>query len=59
MLRKNDLLRDGDVFVRILEVSEDRVLVVRSDSKALPHWTPGDDLEGYDVCSEKELGGPS
>ena len=59
MLRKNDLLRSGDVFVRILDVSEDRALIVRSDSKALPHWMPGDALEDYDVCLEQELGVPS
>ena len=55
MLKKNDLIKQGSVLIRILDISNDQALIVRSDSRALPRKEPLDSLSGYEVCSQAEL----
>lgn len=55
MLRKNDLLRCGDVYVRVLESDGPDVLIVRSDSKALPQWIAESELSAFKECGVDDL----
>lgn len=55
MLKKNDLIKQGSVLIRILDISDDQALIVRSDSRALPKWTESNSLAGFGPCSESEL----
>ena len=56
MRRKNELLKLERTHVRILEVSGNNSLIVRSDSMAMPHWVKESELDKYIDCPVEELG---
>ena len=52
---KNDLYFKDDSIVRVLEVREDRVLVIDCIRKTMPQWKDIVSLTGWEKCSEEKL----
>ncbi len=50
-----DLMRKGDLILRILKIKEERVLVIDCLKRTMPIWTPVEELDGYDEIEEEEL----
>ena len=54
-MKKYDLLRSGDAIIRVLEVQEDRVLVIDCIKRTMPVWVEMMVLESYFECTSVEL----
>ena len=54
-MKKYDLLKSGDSIVRVLEVREDRVLVIDCIKKTMLVWVELSVLESYVECADGEL----
>ena len=49
------LLKKNEEIVRVLEIQDDRRLVIGCTQKSMPVWISERDLEGYVPCDEAEL----
>lgn len=49
------LLKKNEEIVRVLEIQDDRRLVIGCTQKSMPVWISERDLEGYIPCDEAEL----
>ena len=54
-MQKNDLYFKDDSIVRVLEVREDRVLVIDCIRRTMPQWKELVSLAGLEKCSEEKL----
>lgn len=54
-MKKYDLLRSGDSIIRILEIQDDRVLVIDCIKRSMPVWMDGESLKSYSECINDEL----
>lgn len=54
-MEKYDLLRLGDNIIRVLEVQENRVLVIDCIKRRMPVWVEAVSLETYLECSDRAL----
>lgn len=54
-MQKNDLYFKDDSIVRVLEVREDRVLVIDCIRRTMPQWKDIVSLAGWEKCSEEKL----
>lgn len=54
-MKKNSLLRSGNKIVRVLEVLNDKVLIIDCIKRTMPKWIAFSELENYEECSEMEL----
>lgn len=54
-MKKYDLIRSGDSIIRILDVQQDRVLVIDCIKQSMPVWVESESLESYSKCFGKEL----
>ena len=54
-MKKNDLLRNNDTIIRILDMKEDSVFVIDCVKRTMPKWINMDSLSCYVDCSEEEL----
>ena len=52
---KNELYFRDDSIVRVLEVREDRVLVIDCIRRTMPQWKELVSLAGWEKCSEEKL----
>ena len=52
---KNELYFNDDVIIRVLEVREDRVLVIDCVRRTMPQWKEVAFLAGWEKCSEEKL----
>ena len=54
-MKKHDLLRSGDSIIRVLDVQDDRILVIDCMKKTMPVWVESELLESYVGCTDGEL----
>lgn len=54
-MQRNKLIRCGEHIIRILEMSEDSVLIVDCIHKSMPRWVQQSELIDYEDCTEQEL----
>lgn len=54
-MKKYDLLRSGDSIIRVLEIQDDRILVIDCIKHSMPVWVEAESLESYSECSERNL----
>ena len=53
-MKKHDLLRSGDNIIRVLDVQDDRILVIDCIKHSMPVWRKFESLESYSECSGKD-----
>ena len=58
-MKKHDLLRSGDSIIRVLDVQDDRILVIDCMKQTMPVWVESELLESYVGCTGGELFGVS
>ena len=54
-MKKYDLLRSGDSIIRVLEVWQERALVIDCINRKMPVWVESELLESYVGCTDGEL----
>ena len=54
-MKKYDLLRSGDSIIRVLEVQQDRVLMIDCIKMTMPVWVEPAVLEHYSKCADSDL----
>lgn len=54
-MQKNKLLKFKNGIVRILETTEDKVLVIDCIKRTVPKWCDVNTLAEYENCTEEEL----
>lgn len=54
-MKKYDLLKSGDSIVRVLEIRQDKVLIIDCIKRTMPVWTETAVLEPYTKCSDGEF----
>ena len=59
LMKKYDLLRSGDSIIRVLDVQDDRILVIDCMKQTMPVWVESELLESYVGCTGGELFGVS
>ena len=57
-MKKYELLRSGDSIIRVLEVREDKVLVIDCIKQTMPVWVDLSKFDSKEECS-KECSGQS
>ena len=57
LMKKYDLLRSGDSIIRVLDVQDDRILVIDCLKQTMPVWVESELLESYVGCTGGELFG--
>lgn len=55
LMKKYNLLRSGDSIIRVLEVQQERVLVIDCINRKMPVWVEPELLESYVRCTDGEL----
>lgn len=55
LMKKHDLLRSGDSIIRVLDVQDDRILVIDCVKHTMPVWVEAESLESYSECSGRDL----
>ena len=58
-MKKHDLLQSGDSIIRVLDVRDDRILVIDCLKQTMPVWVESELLESYVGCTGGELFGVS
>jgi len=54
-MRKNELYKKDGMILRVLEVHEEKALVMDCVKRTVPHWLPSSELSGYFPCDETDL----
>lgn len=54
-MKKYDLLRSGDTIVRVLDIQDDRILMIDCIKRKMPVCVKTELLESYSECSNEEL----
>ena len=54
-MKKYDLLRSGDFVIRVLEIRDDRILVIDCIKRTMPVWVEKVELESYAKATSGEL----
>jgi hypothetical protein len=52
-MKKYDLMKYGEKMIRVLEVQEDKVLIIDCIRKTMPVWVDITALESYITCTEE------
>ena len=55
LMKKHDLLRSGDSIIRVLDVQDDRILMIDCVKQTMPVWVESELLESYVGCTERDL----
>ena len=55
LMKKHDLLRSGDNIIRVLDVQDDRILMIDCLKQTMPVWVEAESLESYSECSGRDL----
>ena len=53
-MKKNDLLKNGEEMIRILDIWNDRILIVPCAHQSLPKWMDRSELSDYQTYDENE-----
>ena len=54
-MKKYDLLRSGDSIIRVLEIQDNRVLIIDCIKRTMPMWNDISKVESYTICADEEL----
>lgn len=54
-MQRNDLLQNDGVILRILDVTEDRILVIDCIKRSMPQWIDAATISQYQPATEDEL----
>ena len=54
-MQKNDVLRCGESILRVLDIRENKVLIVTYPQKSVPLWTNQEELREYQPIKEEEI----
>ena len=54
-MQKNDLYFKEDLIIRVLDVKEDRALMIDCIRRTMPQWKDIVSLTGWEKCSEEKL----
>ena len=54
-MKKYDLLRSGDSIIRVLEIQDNRVLIIDCIKRTMPVWNDISKVESYTICADEEL----
>ena len=55
-MEKNQLIKWRGILYRVLAVEEDSILLIDCIKKTMPKWYGLDEISGYGICPEEELG---
>lgn len=55
LMKKHDLLRSGDNIIRVLDVQDDRILMIDCLKQTMPVWVEAESLGSYSECSGRDL----
>ncbi len=50
-MKKNDAISNGEIIYRVLDIKDDKVLVIDCNKLAVPKWININDLKGYTSSS--------
>ena len=50
-MKKNDLLKDGNNIIRVLEVKPDKILIIDCIKKTMPVWVESSVLDSFSGCT--------
>ena len=54
-MQKNSLYRNDETIIRILDISENRALIIDCIRLTVPRWIDISELSVYSICTETEL----
>lgn len=54
-MKKYDLLKNDKDIVRVLEIQQDRILIIDCIKKTMPVWVQSSDIDSFSCCSVEEL----
>ncbi len=54
-MKKYDLLRQGDTILRVLELRQEKAMVLDCIKRRMPVWVDATSLDGYSSCTMEEL----
>ena len=54
-MKKNDLLKKDDNIIRVLEIKDDKALVIDCIKRTMPKWVEIDTLNNFAYLSENQL----
>lgn len=54
-MKKNDLLENGSRIIRVLNVKEDKALVIDCINRTMPRWENCSSLVGYVDCNLEKM----
>ncbi len=54
-MKINQLLKNGESIIRVLDISDDKVFVVDCKNRTMPKWVTLDSVTEYIPCSDDEL----
>ena len=54
-MKKYDLLRNNETIIRVLEIQDNRVLIIDCIKKTMPVWIDFSSLDSVSTCTEQEL----
>ncbi len=54
-MKKNDLLKDGNNIIRVLEVTPDKILIIDCIKKTMPVWVESSALDAFSDCTDEVL----
>lgn len=54
-MKKHDLLCSGDSIIRVLEIRQDKILIIDCIKRTMPVWVEPTALDSYSECTSSEL----
>jgi len=54
-MKKYDLLKNEKDIIRVLEIKQDRILIIDCIKKTMPIWVESSDLNSFSCCPVEEL----
>ncbi len=54
-MKKNDLLKDGNNIIRVLEVKPDKILIIDCIKRTMPVWVESSALDSFSGCTDEVL----
>ena len=55
LMKKHDLLKDGNNIIRVLEIQPDKILMIDCIKRTMPIWVEYSALESFSVCTDEIL----
>jgi putative transposase len=59
LMKKHDLLQDGNKIIRVLEIQADRILMIDCIKRSMPVWVECSALDSFIGCTDEVLNQPT